>query len=367
MKIVITGGHHSSALPVIEELKNTHPDAVIVWIGHKYSLLGDKNTTLEYREITSLGFPFYDLKAGKVYKTFNIGRLLKVPLGFFQAFGILHKVKPDVILSFGGYLAVPVVLAGWLLRISSVTHEQTVVVGYANKVISKFADKILISWPDSLKYFPKSKTVLTGIPLRDEIFHSSSNSFHINPNLPTIYITAGKTGSLKINKAVLESLSELLGVANVIHQCGDHSEYNDYDLLVKEYKKIEGNVEGKFFPRKFVLAGEIGEAFDKASLVISRAGAHTCMELLALEKPSILIPIPWVSHNEQYRNALVLKEAGLGVILEEKDLTSATLFNVVQDTIKNLNTYKLGDNPYRGVVKRDAAKRIVEELLSVKK
>src|SRR3989338_10202365 len=145
MKIVIAGGHHSSALPVIHELNRQFPDVQIIWLGHKYSLKGDKNPTLEFYEVTALGIPFYEVKAGKLYKAFNLGRLLKVPFGFFQSLILLIKIKPDIILSFGGYLAVPVVLAGWLLRIPSVTHEQTVAVGYANRAIAPFVDKIFLT------------------------------------------------------------------------------------------------------------------------------------------------------------------------------------------------------------------------------
>ena len=113
MKIVITGGHHTSALPVIKELRDSLPGVGLFWVGHKHSIRGDTNDTLEFKEITGLGIPFFNLQAGKLYKTLDPIRLLKVPFGFFQAFLYLLKVKPNVILSFGGYLAAPVVLAGF--------------------------------------------------------------------------------------------------------------------------------------------------------------------------------------------------------------------------------------------------------------
>jgi UDP-N-acetylglucosamine--N-acetylmuramyl-(pentapeptide) pyrophosphoryl-undecaprenol N-acetylglucosamine transferase len=147
--------------------------------------LGDTNTTFEYREITSLGIPFYELHAGKVYKTLNIKRLLKVPYGFFQAFYLLLKIRPNVIVSFGGYLAVPAVVAGWFLGIPSLTHEQTVVSGYANKAVAFFVKKILITWPSSEKYYPKNKVEIVGLPLRKEIFEKKSNNININADLPT--------------------------------------------------------------------------------------------------------------------------------------------------------------------------------------
>ncbi len=361
MKIVITGGHHSSALPVIKELKNKSPDCEIIWFGHKYSMVGDKNVTLEFREITDLNIPFYHIHAGKVYKTLNLKRLLKVPYGFFHSLYLLNKIKPDVILSFGGYIAVPVVIAGWVLGIPSVTHEQTVVAGYANKVISIFAKRIMVSWKSSEEYFPKNKTVYTAIPLRSEIFEIKSNTFGVNESLPTIYVTAGKTGSVKINEIIKSGLKEFLNITNIIHQCGDHSEYEYYDQLIDEYEKIKDQVPGKYFVRKFIFSDEIGEAYSKADVVISRSGAHTTAELSALGKKAVLIPIPWVSHNEQYENAKILKDDCLATIVDEKNLNKDVLLEAVKEQLNHqVNIQDLKQDIYL-----NAGKMIANEVLSI--
>ena len=357
-KIVITGGHHSSAVPVIKKLRESYPQAELIWFGHKFSALGDKNPTLEFHEITALGLPFYHIHAGKFYRTLNIKRLAKIPFGFFQCLGLLIKLKPDAILSFGGYIAVPTVLAGRILGIPAVTHEQTVVAGWANRLISKVAQKVLISWRESEKYFPKDKVVFVGLPLRKEIFEIRSNSFVFDNTLPVVYITTGKIGSHIINRTVGECLAELLKVCNVIHQVGDNSVYNDFEKLDKLYEDIKrggrsandpaprfsgGGLSeqmpapramlGVYYPRKFVLEDEIGEAYGKADLVVSRSGAHTTAELLELKKRCILVPIPWVSHNEQNENAKLLVDAGLGVILPEKDLSAQTLIHHIQQIL----------------------------------
>ncbi|EKD95413.1 MAG: hypothetical protein ACD_24C00494G0005 [uncultured bacterium] len=356
-RIVITGGHHTSAIPVIKEIWRRNANVEIYWFGHKYSMKGDKNTTLEFRQITSLGISFFALQAGKVYKTYNIFRLVKVPLGFLHAFILLMQIKPNLILSFGGYLAVPVVIAGYILKIPSITHEQTMVTGYANKVISKFARRIMLSWVESEKYYPKNKTVLTGIPLRKEIFVSSSNNFEVNKQLPTVYVTAGKTGSHKINLLIKESLPKLLDMANIIHQCGDHSYYKDFDILLEEAKKYK-NKSGKYLPVKFVLDDVIGEVFSLSKLIISRAGAHTISEIVALEKPSLLIPIPWVSHNEQVINAGLVKSAGLGEIIEEKQLSVELFIRKVEQMLLKIDNYKIKDKSF-GVI-RDAEIKITD-------
>ncbi|MDC0449125.1 glycosyltransferase [bacterium] len=361
MKLVITGGHHSSAIPVIKNIQKNYPEVELFWIGHRYSQKGNKADTLEYIEITKLGLSFYDLKAGKFYKTFDPIRLAKIPFGFFQAFLYLLKTKPDKILSFGGYLAVPVVLAGWVLKIPSVTHEQTAVAGYANKLISKFAKKILISWDQSRQYFPKEKVIYTGLPLRETIFEQRTDNFEINKDLPTVYITAGKTGSHIINTTVLESLEDLLNICNVIHQCGEHSELKDFEKLDGKYKSLD--VAGKYHLKKYVLEDEIGEAFGKATLVVSRAGAHIINELIALEKPCVLIPIPWVSHNEQHKNAEVLVNTGLGRILEEKSLTSEKFINFIKNTLNDLDSLKIKDGQIK--IEKNAAKKIVKEVFAL--
>ena len=364
-KIAITGGHHSSALPVIELLRSVDKSIEIIWFGHKYSLQGDKNPTLEFIEISGMNIPFINLNAGRVYRNFNIFRLLKIPVGFFQAFFSLLKFKPSVILSFGGYLAVPVVISGWVLGIPVITHEQTVVVGYANKLISFFAKKIFISWPTSEKYFPKEKVVYSGIPLRKEIFITKSNSFTFENNLPVVCVMGGKTGSHIINQLILDNMEKLFSFCNIIHQTGDNSVYGDYESLVNRYEEIRFIVRGRYYVRKFILKNEIGEAYSKSSIVISRAGAHTVAELLALEKPSLLIPISWVSHDEQNENAKTLKNAGLSEILEENNLSKNEFSKYVMQMLINVNKYRLNDLSIKKLVKQSAAEAICKEVLKL--
>lgn len=366
MKLVITGGHHSSALPIINKLRKSHKGVEIHWIGHKYSLKGNNAPTLEFIDITQLGIPFYNLQAGKVYKTYNIFRLLKVPFGFIQSLYLLLTIRPDIILSFGGYLAVPVVIVGKFLGIKSLTHEQTIVTGYANAVIAKYVNKVLISWPDSAKYFPQEKVVYTGIPLRDEIFKVKSKTIKINEDLPTIYITGGKTGAHSINAVISEILGDLLDVCNVIHQCGDHSELKDYELLQNKYKKFVDKP-GKYILKKYVMNDEIGEVFSKSDLLIARSGAHTVSEVIALEKPAIFIPISWVSHNEQLKNAEMVKNYGLAEIIEEKDLQPQHLLNKIKDVLSHIKSYKLNNRKIKEELLKDSTSLIVNEIFNLYK
>lgn len=362
-KIVITGGHHTTALSLVNKIQKELPDTKIYWFGHKTTIKGDKNISLEYKDITNLNIPFYELKAGKFYKTKDIKRLLKIPVGFFHAFYLLYKIKPDVIMSFGGYLAAPTVIAGWMLRIPSYTHEQTVVVGYSNKLISKFVKKIFISWPQSIKYFDKSKVILCGTPLRPEIYVKDKIKFNLNLNLPTIYVTGGKTGSHIINDAISQILPQLLAKYNVIHQCGDTSIYNDFSVLKNLYSTISAQSKGKYVLKKFVLNNEIGSVFEVSNLCITRSGANTTAELLALNKPALMIPISWVSHNEQFENAQIVKKAGLGEILQESELTPEYLLYQINKMLDNIEKYSLKDVQALNYINLDSTTIILTELI----
>lgn len=364
-KIIITGGHHTSALPVIKKLRSLNIDIDILWLGHKYSLKGDKNPSLEFIEISEMGIPFINLKAGKIYKNLDVFNLIKIPLSFFQALIEIIKFKPNVILSFGGYLSVPVVISGWILGVPVITHEQTVVVGYANKLVSIFARKILISWPSSEKYFPKDKLVFSGIPLRKEIFVRRSNAFNFENDLPVVFILGGKTGSHLINMLVLNNIERMLSICNIIHQTGDNSVHEDYSKLINKYEEIKNVIKGRYYVRKFILEDEIGEAYKKSTLVVSRSGAHTLAELLILEKPSLLIPIPWVSHNEQNENAKFIKKVGLSEILEEKNIIPVDFYDCIKTMLINIHQYKLNDPSIQKFIKQDSTDIICNEILKL--
>jgi len=330
-KIVICGGHHNSALVLAEALLKKGYE--VVWLGHKYSMLGDKNPSAEYREVTAKKIPFYEIKAGKFQPKYKFWEnLARIPLGFWQSFWLLHQLKPDLICSFGGYLALPAAYAGWLLGIPVVTHEQTTIFGLANKLIAPLAQKIFVTFPSSLKYFPAKKVVLTGLPVREEIFKNRKKLFH-NQN-KTIYFTGGKQGSHSLNEAVFKILPQLLEKFNVIHQCGSTTLFDD----IKTAKQIK---EKNYLAKEYFFDEEIGAVLNSADLVVSRAGAHTVYELLRLQKPAILIPIPWSSGQEQLENAQMLQKAGLARVLPQSDLEKGKLREEILSMAEHLKEYQL--------------------------
>ena len=365
MRIVFTGGHHNSSLEVLKRVRQLMPETQFLWLGHRHTSLKNRSDSAEYREVTAVGVQFVDLKAGKFFRVYNIIHFLRIPYGFFQAICHLIKFKPDLIVSFGGYLAPPVVIAGWFLRIPSVTHEQTSVSGLANRVVGWFSKKVFISWPASAKYFPKFKTILTGLPLRKSIFVRDPNLFKFKDKLPTIYITGGKQGSHVINLAIAGKLPEILEMANVIHQTGANTETGDNEMLRAKRDALPIDLRGRYILRDFVFENEIGPVFGVSDIIISRAGAHIIYEILACGKPSILIPIPNTSHDEQLMNARMVEQMGLGRVIEQKDLTSEILFAAISAMLKDISRYLKGTEKAKSKIVMDAAQNIAEEIVKL--
>jgi len=319
--VVFTGGHHTSALVVAQALKQRGWQ--VVWIGHRRSMWGDQADSAEYTEVTAAGIEFHNLWAGKFYHTYNPLKLLLIPVGFIHSLLLLLWIRPAVIVSFGGYLAVPVVLCGWVMGIPAVTHEQTVVVGWANRVISKFANRVAVAWPSSLAHFPKGKAVYVGLPVRPEILALRKTGSVKKVYDPiTVFITGGKQGAHVINELIFANIHVLSRRYKIIHQTGSSTIYNDASRA--QHIKVPGYETFAFDSKSWMAA------LGKSDVVVSRAGAHAVYELGLLGKRCVLIPIPWVSHQEQHRNAQVLVEAGGGVILEQDQLSLKNLVAAIE-------------------------------------
>jgi len=336
MKIVICGGHHNSALVVAEELIKKGYE--VFWFGHRFSMIGDKKESAEFLEVTRKGIAFIDIKAGKFQPHSRFWRnLFRIPVGFWQSFFSLLRIKPDMIVSFGGYLALPIAWVGYLLGIPVVTHEQTTVSGLSNKLIAKVAKKIFITFPSSAKSFPKEKIVLTGLPLRKSIFEGKKL---FDNGRRTIYFTGGKQGAHIINEEVFKILPDLLKKFNVIHQCGSTTLFDDIKKA-EEIKYSLGKMSENYLVKEYFFDSEIGSVFKSADFVVSRAGGHTVYELMILRKPAILIPIPWSNENEQEENAKTLVSLGLAEILSQDDLEKGNLLSRVELFSDKLEDFKL--------------------------
>lgn len=329
--LIFTGGHHTGALAVAQKLKSKGWG--IIWVGHRHSQWGDLTDSAEYREVVASSIPFYELKAGKLYRTTNLLKLLRLPLGFLQAASLVFRFRLGLgarlkgIVTFGGYLGVPICIAGWLFRLPIIAHEQTVTTGWANKVISLFARKIAISWPSTSHHYPQDKVTLTGLPFRPEVLSRYNQTSKRQSDL--IYITGGKQGSHTINLAVFSVLPSLLSSYYVVHQTGSSSLHSDYTAALKLRAQLSPHLARKYSVIDYLSPDSAARYLSSASVVVSRSGAHIVQELALFKSPAVLIPIPWSSHDEQNKNAQVLVHANQAVLLPQTKLSGDELLSAI--------------------------------------
>ena len=330
--IIITGGHLTPALSLIDELHKRH-FTDIVFIGRKIS--GDEThlPAQEARLITSRGIQFIPLTTGKLYRHLSIKAvisLLKIPLGLFKAWLTLRQLKPQLVVSFGGYLALPVCIAASILAIPIITHEQGTRVGLANRLIGLLARKIAISWPVNRSAFPVKKIVLVGNPLRSAILdHHTESPIPGSINRPLIYVTGGNQGSRIINQTLLPLLPVLTQHYLIVHQTGlnDFSQFSQLKLR-------------HYFPFAWLEDTQVSWCLYYAALVISRAGANTVTELAFTGTPAILVPLPKAQQNEQWHNAILLSAVGTARVILQAELTPARLEQEINFILSHAHQFK---------------------------
>jgi len=362
MKILITGGHLTPALAVIHNLPK---DVQVVYVGRKHALEGDIALSLEYQTILKKHISFIEFHPGRLQRRFirhSVTSALRVPSGIFGAFKILRKEKPDVVLSFGGYVALPFALISKLLKIPLVTHEQTFGAGVTNKIIARFASFVCISWKTSEKYFPIKKTILTGNPV---ILNQPSEKFFnllktFDKKYPLLVITGGSLGSHTINVIVEQALSQLLKKYSIYHQTGDAQEFKDYERLDNLRLTMSEDLKKRYKVTKFIQPEDITAAYTKADLVISRSGANTVQLLLLLNKPSLLIPLLVGQKNEQKTNADFLVHCGLGEEISQNLLTPEAFITKIEKMLQNFSSYTNTKLQEQKALHEKAADRIIE-------
>jgi UDP-N-acetylglucosamine--N-acetylmuramyl-(pentapeptide) pyrophosphoryl-undecaprenol N-acetylglucosamine transferase len=312
-KIVLTGGGTAghvtpniALLPVLQAQ------------GYSVYYIGGKG--IEKSLITEKKVPFYTISTGKLRRYFdlkNITDLFRIAAGFFQSIYYLFRVRPSVVFSKGGFVSVPVVWAATLLRIPVIIHESDITPGLANRLSIPFAKKICFSFEETAKYLPSEKRVNTGLPIRPELLNGSKEKgvelCGFKNDKPVLLIIGGSQGSLTINTVLRDALPQLLNTFNVCHICGPGNRGN----VVENYAQFE------------YVKEELAHLLAASDLVISRSGATTLFELLALQKPSLLIPLGAGSRGDQVLNAQSFQNKGFSHVLLQDNLTIQTLVESV--------------------------------------
>lgn len=364
MKLFITGGHLIPALAVIDEIQTKYPSWNIVFVGRKYAMEGDRKPSEEYRSVHAKNLRFLSITTGRLVRFVSISTLLslmKLPIGFIQAFYYCFQERPNVIVSFGGYVAFPVVIAGWFFHIPSVTHEQTLVPGLANRIISFFASAICVNSETVARLFKGKKIVITGMIIRKSLFiKRHTHVFSIPENLPLLYITGGSTGSKSVNELVYPIVPKLCEKYYIIHQVGQRSQNKALDI----YQRLTLVEKKRYTVLAYLDEEKHVWAMQHAHIIIGRSGANIAAEVEALGKVAVFIPLPWASYNEQFLNAKRLEDAGTSLILEQQNADPEQLFSRIEHIEKQWNIFHERAQTISEHVSCTGAQKIVSLLVS---
>ncbi len=359
-----TGGHTQPAIAVLRALRQRVPvDAV--WIGSA--------SGFERHAATAAGVRFCAVATGKLRRYPSIHTFvdaIRVPLGILQAYRYVRTFRPNVVFGTGGYVSVPTVVAAAWAHCPIVIHEQTATAGLATRVNARFADVIALSYSASEHALgrPRGHVVVTGNPVRPELLDGTAarayRSFGLRPDLPLIYVTGGASGAHAINLVIERALPELLQRTQVVHQCGPEAMNGDYPRLLARKQSLPAELAERYVVREF-LTEELPDVYAAAWLIVGRAGASTVAELAALGKPSILIPLPGASGDEQTLNARVLAEAGAALLLPQRELNEARLLALVSELLENEHRRVQMSTAARRQARLDAAARLADLILEL--
>ena len=328
-KILLTGGgtagHVTPNIALMSLLKER---------GFTISYVGSYDG-IEKKLIEETGTKYFGISSGKLRRYFDLKNFtdpFRVIKGYGEAKKLMKEEKPDVVFSKGGFVTVPVVKAAHKYKIPVVLHESDMTPGLANRICNPYATKVCCNFPETFEHLPKDKGVLTGQPIRSELFEGDKNKClaftGLSGSKPILLVTGGSLGSVAVNSAVRSVLNELLKKYDIIHLCGKNN-------LDSTLNNVPGYVQYEYIKDK------LKDMFAAADIIISRAGANTICELLALRKPNILIPLPASqSRGDQLLNAASFERQGFSKVLEEESLTNELLLNAVNEVYDKKEEYR---------------------------
>ena len=327
-RIILTGGgtagHVTPNIALLPRLKELNYD--IHYIG--------SYNGIEKELIEQFGIPYHGISTGKLRRYFSLQNFtdpFRVVKGLDEARKLVKILKPDVIFSKGGFVSVPVVLAGKSRKVPTIIHESDMTPGLANKLSLSSATKVCCNFPETLDHLPEGKALLTGSPIRQELLSGDKfaalNSLKFTSDKPVIMIVGGSLGAVAVNNAVRAILPELLKKYQVIHLCGK-GKVDETMLHIDGYAQFE------------YVKDELRDLFAATDIVISRAGANAICELLAHHKPNLLIPLSAnASRGDQILNARSFERQGFSMVLEEEELTNEVLLSAIDSLYENRETY----------------------------
>lgn len=327
-KIVLTGGgsagHVTPNIALANRLKKS---------GWEIEYIGSKNG-IEKEIIKNSGIIYHSISSGKLRRYFSFENFIdpfKVLAGILESIFLIKKTKPGIIFSKGGFVTVPVVIAGYINKIPVIIHESDYTPGLANKIALKFASKICVSFPETLKYLPSGKGIHTGAPIRSELLSGNpdkgSKLCNFKTKKPVLLVIGGSLGSEILNKSIRNILELLLNKFNIVHICGKGN-------ISPDFQNKEGYTQFEF------VSSELPDIFVMADIIVSRAGSNAIFEFLALKKPNLLIPLSKkASRGDQILNANSFKKSGFSMVLAEEEINNEVLLDSINKLFSEKEKY----------------------------
>lgn len=367
MKVLISGGgtagHINPGIAIAKYIKYKNPRVQILFVGT------DKG--LETKLVPRENFELKLISVRGFKRKLSIDTLVAVKelfQGLLEARKIIKEYSPDIVIGTGGYVCGPVVFNAARMKIPTLVHEQNAFPGVTNKILSKFVDKVAISFKESSKYFKNSKKIIfTGNPIRSELLEvdrkTAREKLGLTNDRPLVLIFGGSRGAQNINKVVIELIKKYgrEDKFNLIFATGE-AQYEKIAEDIKDYSSTNINVTPYIFDMANVMAA--------ADLAVCRSGAITISELTALGVPSLMIPSPYVTANHQEYNARALEKQGAAIVILEKNLSSSLLFEQIMNLLGNRDHLKkMALNAKKMSITNASEKLygIIEELLESNK
>ena len=353
MRVIVsaggTGGHIYPALAIINKIKKEEPNSEFLYIG--------THNRMEKDLIPSMDIPYVPIEiTGFIRKITleNIKTLIRFIKARKKCLEIIKEFNPDIVIGTGGYVTAPVIWAAKKLGHKTFIHEQNSVVGLSNKYLTKYVDKVGVSFESTLESFPKEKVSLTGNPCAEKAIMTppaKKSDYGLSEDKKLVLIVMGSLGSKTINEKMEEYIYSFRN--------------KNYEVIFITGNDYYDNIKSKRFPDNVKVVPFIKDlpaVMKITDLIISRAGASTMSEIMALGIPAIFIPSPYVTNNHQFKNAndLVKKEAAL--MIEEKDLNKTNFIKTIDDILDNTEKYNTIKNNVSKLGIKDSSSRIYDIL-----
>lgn len=344
-KIILTGGGTAGHVMPNVGLLPYLTEYEIHYVGSHDGI--EKTILAKYSEQVK----YHEIRTGKLRRSItfeNVIDFFRVIGGYFDSKRILKEVKPDVIFSKGGYVAVPIVLAARHKKIPIITHESDITLGLANKIIAKYATKVLTTFPETADMVKGGKGEYIGSPIREDIFKGDSKAgldfLGFTNEKPLLAVMGGSIGSVKVNNAIRNNLDYLLERFNIVHMCGKGN--IDPSIDKAGYKQYE------------FISDELPNVLTATDYVISRAGSNAIHEFVALLKPMILVPLT-TGRGDQIANTESFVKRGFALSLDERIMTNESFLEAVQKLIDNADEIKQKQSSFD---QKNGIKKIYNEI-----